>query len=88
MKYTEELKLQNRTTPALCLSPSIQTSRIANSMLRATTLRPVKRKRFCGSAEGDDEGEEGEEGTRKEREERERIMKIGDEGVGRGRGHA
>lgn len=56
-------------------------------MLRATTPRPLKRKRFCGSNEGDDD-EDGEEGSRKEREERERMMKIGDEGVGRGRGNA
>lgn len=78
---------QARTAPPLCLSPSIQTSRIANSMLRATTIRPPKRKRFCGSGEGD-EDDVGEEGQRREREEYERMMKLGDEGVGRGRGHA
>ncbi|KAK4703439.1 transcription factor SPT20, partial [Phenoliferia sp. Uapishka_3] len=78
---------QARTSAPLCLSPSLQTTRIANMMHRATASRPHKRKRFCHSGEGD-EDEDGEEATRKEREEREKIMKIGDEGVGRGRGHA
>ncbi|GAA5878592.1 hypothetical protein JCM16303_002134 [Sporobolomyces ruberrimus] len=50
----------NRTVPPLCLDPSIQTSRIANSMLRATTLRPPKRKRFCNSGECDDGSNENE----------------------------
>ncbi|KAK4056874.1 Transcription factor spt20 [Microbotryomycetes sp. JL221] len=64
----------------------IVTSRIANSMLRATQLRPPKRKR---SREGDtDEELDEEEGLRREREEYERMMKLGDEGVGRGRSHA
>lgn len=48
----------NRTVPALCLDPSIQASRIANSMLRATTLRPPKRKRFCNSGECDNDEDE------------------------------
>lgn len=55
-------------------------------MLRATTLRPPKRKRFCGTE--CDEDEDGEEGLRREREEHERMMRLGDEGIGRGRGHA
>lgn len=78
---------QARTVPPLCLSPSLQTTRIANSMLRATTLRPPKRKRERASGDAEDD-EDGEEGGRREREEREKLMKIGDEGVGRGRGHA
>lgn len=81
------VRAQARTAPPLCLSPSLQTTRLANTMLRATTLRPPKRKRSCNFAEGD-EDEEGGEVARKEREEHERLMKIGDEGVGRGRGHA
>ncbi|KAL8279017.1 hypothetical protein RQP46_008686 [Phenoliferia psychrophenolica] len=76
-----------RTSAPLCLSPSLQTTRIANMMHRATASRPHKRKRFCSAGEGD-EDVDGEEAARKEREEREKIMKIGDEGVGRGRGHA
>ncbi|GAA5942113.1 hypothetical protein JCM3775_007405 [Rhodotorula graminis] len=91
--WTEEEALEiesvilNRTMPPLCLSPSIQTSRIANSMLRATTLRPPKRKRFCSSGECDD-GDDGEEGHKREREEHEKLMKVGDEGVPRTRGPA
>lgn len=73
--------------PPLCLSPSIQTSRVANSMLRATTLRPPKRNRFCSTGECSD-GDDGEEGQKREREEHEKLMKIGDEGVPRTRGPA
>lgn len=73
--------------PPLCLSPSIQTSRIANSMLRATTLRPPKRNRFCSTGECSD-GDDGEEGQKREREEHEKLMKVGDEGVPRTRGPA
>ncbi|GAA5838943.1 hypothetical protein JCM11251_003745 [Rhodosporidiobolus azoricus] len=91
--WTEEEALEieavilNRTAAPLCLSPSLQTSRIANSMLRATTLRPPKRKRFCstGDCEEDDEGEEGQ---KREREEHEKLMKTGDEGVPRTKGPA
>lgn len=79
--------VQARTTAPLCLSPSLQTSRIANSMLHATTLRPPKRKRCSQPAESDDP-DDGEESQRREREEREKMMKLGDEGVGRARGHA
>jgi hypothetical protein len=78
---------QNRTMPPLCLSPSIQTSRIANSMLRATTLRPPKRNRFCSTGDCSD-GDDGEEGQKREREEHEKLMKVGDEGVPRTRGPA
>ncbi|BGP39914.1 Transcription factor spt20 [Rhodotorula kratochvilovae] len=91
--WTEEEALEieavvlNRTMPPLCLSPSLQTSRIANSMLRATTLRPPKRKRFCSTGECDD-GDDGEEGQKREREEHEKLMKVGDEGVPRTRGPA
>ncbi|GAA6002346.1 hypothetical protein JCM10207_001075 [Rhodosporidiobolus poonsookiae] len=91
--WTEEEALEiesvilNRTAPPLCLSPSMQTSRIANSMLRATTLRPPKRKRFC-SAGDCEEDEEGEEGQKREREAHEKLMKVGDEGVPRTRGPA
>ncbi|BGP16005.1 Transcription factor spt20 [Rhodosporidiobolus nylandii] len=90
--WTEEEALEiesvvlNRTAPALCLSPSIQTSRIANSMLRATTLRPPKRKRFCSTGECDNE--DGEEGQKREQEEHEKLMKVGDEGVPRTKGPA
>lgn len=73
--------------PPLCLSPSIQTSRIANSMLRATTLRPPKRNRFCSTGDCSD-GDDGEEGQKREREEHEKLMKVGDEGVPRTRGPA
>lgn len=73
--------------PPLCLAPSIQTSRIANSMLRATTLRPPKRNRFCSTGDCSD-GDDGEEGQKREREEHEKLMKIGDEGVPRTRGPA
>lgn len=73
----------NRTTAPLCLSPSLQTTRLANTMLRATSLRPPKRKKFCHT---DQEGEEDE--NQGEKEEWERMMKLGDEGVGRGRTHA
>ncbi|SCV74064.1 BQ2448_6496 [Microbotryum intermedium] len=76
-----------RTTAPLCLSPSLQTSRIANSMLRATTPRPPKRKRSRAASEGEAE-EDGEDVLRREREEHEKMMKLGDEGVSRGRGHA
>ncbi|KAI5480495.1 hypothetical protein MNV49_000648 [Pseudohyphozyma bogoriensis] len=76
-----------RTSAPLCLDPSIQTTRIANMMQLATASRPHKRKRFCETADGE-EDDAGEEAVRREREERERMMKIGDEGVGRGRGHA
>ncbi|GAA6042292.1 hypothetical protein JCM8097_000619 [Rhodosporidiobolus ruineniae] len=98
VSWTEEEALEieavilNRTAPPLCLSPSLQTSRIANSMLRATTLRPPKRKRFCSTGECDEGGNTAEAGTeegqRKEREEHERLMKVGDEGVPRTRGPA
>ncbi|CEQ40344.1 SPOSA6832_01980, partial [Sporobolomyces salmonicolor] len=81
-----ESVILNRTMPPLCLSPSIQTSRIANSMLRATTLRPPKRKRFCSDECEDDA--DGEEGQKREREEHERLMKIGDEGMPRTKGPA
>ncbi|GAA6060514.1 hypothetical protein JCM10212_005595 [Sporobolomyces blumeae] len=74
-----EAIILNRTMPPLCLDPSIQTSRIANSMLRATTLRPPKRKRFCGTGDCHG-GEQGEEGSKREREDHERLMKVGDEG--------
>lgn len=73
--------------PPLCLSPSMQTNRVANSMLRATTLRPPKRKRFCSSGDCEDD-EDGEEGQKKEREEHEKLMKVGDEGVPRTKGPA
>lgn len=73
--------------PPLCLSPSMQTNRVANSMLRATTLRPPKRKRFCSSGDCEDDGD-GEEGQKKEREEHEKLMKVGDEGVPRTKGPA
>ncbi|GAA5870304.1 hypothetical protein JCM3774_004636 [Rhodotorula dairenensis] len=82
-----ESVILNRTMPPLCLSPSIQTSRIANSMLRATTLRPPKRNRFCSTGECSD-GDDGEEGQKREREEHEKLMKVGDEGVPRTRGPA
>ncbi|KWU46291.1 hypothetical protein RHOSPDRAFT_32293 [Rhodotorula sp. JG-1b] len=82
-----ESVILNRTMPPLCLSPSIQTSRIANSMLRATTLRPPKRNRFCSTGDCSD-GEDGEEGQKREREEHEKLMKVGDEGVPRTRGPA
>jgi hypothetical protein len=63
LSQEEAIKMEsiilNRTVPALCLDPSIQTSRIANSMLRATTLRPPKRKRFCNSGECNDDGNQG-----------------------------
>ncbi|KAM0748308.1 hypothetical protein T439DRAFT_328289 [Meredithblackwellia eburnea MCA 4105] len=81
-----EAVILTRTSAPLCLSPSLQTTRIANIMQRATASRPHKRKRFC-DADGDEE-DDGEEAERKAREEREKIMKIGDEGVGRGRSHA
>ncbi|GAA5959681.1 hypothetical protein JCM3765_007237 [Sporobolomyces pararoseus] len=58
----------NRTVPPLCLDPSIQTSRIANSMLRATTLRPPKRKRFCNSGECDND-DDNEANTLEDQEE-------------------
>ncbi|KAK4047739.1 Transcription factor spt20 [Microbotryomycetes sp. JL201] len=81
-----EAVLLNRTTAPLCLSPSLQTTRIANSMLGATSLRPPKRKR---PRDGEQEEElDEEEGLRREREEYERMMKLGDEGIGRGRSHA
>ncbi|GAA6002229.1 Spt20p [Rhodotorula paludigena] len=92
--WTEEEALEiesvilNRTMPPLCLSPSMQTSRIANSMLRATTLRPPKRKRFCSTGDCDDADEDGEEGQKREKEEHEKLMKVGDEGVPRTRGPA
>ncbi|BGP02618.1 Transcription factor spt20 [Rhodotorula toruloides] len=91
--WTEEEALEvesvilNRTMPPLCLSPSMQTNRVANSMLRATTLRPPKRKRFCSSGDCEDD-EDGEEGQKKEREEHEKLMKVGDEGVPRTKGPA
>ncbi|GAA5981798.1 hypothetical protein JCM10908_004612 [Rhodotorula pacifica] len=82
-----ESVILNRTMPPLCLSPSVQTSRIANSMLRATTLRPPKRNRFCSTGDCSD-GDDGEEGQKREREEHEKLMKVGDEGVPRTRGPA
>lgn len=61
-------------------------------MLRATTLRPPKRKRFCGSGEcGDDAADLGagtEEGSKRERDEHEKLMKVGDEGVAKTKGPA
>ncbi|GAA5907800.1 Spt20p [Sporobolomyces salmoneus] len=98
-----EAVILNRTVPPLCLDPSIQTSRIANSMLRATTLRPPKRKRFCNSGECDDgddaeeeeEAEEENEGipseemmSKKERDSYEKLMKTGDEGIAKLQGPA
>ncbi|KAM0787702.1 hypothetical protein ACM66B_003762 [Microbotryomycetes sp. NB124-2] len=81
-----EAVILNRTTAPLCLSPSLQTTRIANSMLGATSLRPPKRKR---ARDGEQEEElDEEEGLKREREEYERMMKLGDEGIGRGRSHA
>lgn len=74
-----------RTMAPLCLSPSIQATRVSNTMLRATTLRPPKRKRFCHTEDADEEGGESE---KREREEREKLMKIGDEGISRARGTA
>lgn len=57
-----EAQILNRTAPALCLDPSTQASRIANSMLRATTLRPPKRKRFCHSdPQSDDDDDDDQE---------------------------
>ncbi|GAA5829796.1 hypothetical protein JCM3766R1_001308 [Sporobolomyces carnicolor] len=57
-----EAQILNRTAPALCLDPSTQASRIANSMLRATTLRPPKRKRFCHSdSQSDDDDDDDQE---------------------------
>jgi len=79
---------QARTGAPLCLSPSLQASRIANSMLHATTLRPPKRKRCAQPAESGDEADDGEESQRRAREERDKMMRLGDEGVGRARGHA
>ncbi|PRQ70249.1 hypothetical protein AAT19DRAFT_11481 [Rhodotorula toruloides] len=67
---------------ALEVESVILTNRVANSMLRATTLRPPKRKRFCSSGDCEDD-EDGEEGQKKEREEHEKLMKVGDEGVPR-----
>jgi hypothetical protein len=67
---------QDRTAPALCLSPSIITSRIANQMLSDTTLQPStdkkkSRKRPLNSGE--------KEAIRRQRERQERYMHIGDE---------
>lgn len=56
-------------------------------MLRATTLRPPKRNRFCSTGDCSD-GDEGQEGQKREREEHEKLMKVGDEGVPRTRGPA
>ncbi|GAA5829040.1 hypothetical protein JCM5353_000877 [Sporobolomyces roseus] len=93
-----EAVILNRTLPPLCLDPSIQTSRIANSMLRATTLRPPKRKRFCSSGDCDDASHnhshsptmansaEGRE--KRELEEHEKLMKVGDEGILKTKGPA
>lgn len=86
-----EAEILSRTVTPLCLSPSIQVSRIANSMLNATTVRPPKRKRFCAtasdeSAAGSDVDDATAPASKRERDEREKWMKIGDEGVGRGRG--
>ena len=72
--------------PPLCLSPSIQVSRIANTMLRATTLVPPKRKRFCHS--GDANGEEEAELEKSSKRERDAMMKIGEEGMTKGRSNA
>ncbi|GAA5977647.1 hypothetical protein JCM11641_006888 [Rhodosporidiobolus odoratus] len=90
--WTEEEALEieavilNRTAPPLCLDPSMQTSRIANSMLRATTLRPPKRKRFCSTGECQEDA--AVEGEKREQEEHEKLMKVGDEGVPRTKGPA
>lgn len=79
--------LQARTAAPLCLSPSTQACRIANSLLHATTIRPLKRKR-CTQPADSEEGEDGEEVQRREREEHDKLMRMGDEGVGRARGPA
>ncbi|GAA5928719.1 Spt20p [Sporobolomyces koalae] len=92
----------NRTVPPLCLDPSLQTNRIANSMLRATTLRPPKRKRFCGSGECDekqqqlddeddeviDQQDEEAEPSKRERDQHEKLMRVGDEGISKLKGAA
>ncbi|OAV98378.1 hypothetical protein PTTG_09072 [Puccinia triticina 1-1 BBBD Race 1] len=72
-----EAAILDRTTPALCLSPSIITSRIANQMLSETTLQPStdkkkSRKRPLNSGE--------KEAMRRQRERQERYMHIADEG--------
>ncbi|MBW0464661.1 hypothetical protein O181_004376 [Austropuccinia psidii MF-1] len=74
-----EAAILERTTPALCLSPSIVTSRIANQMLAATTLQPSTahkkpRKRPLNSGE--------EEAMRRQRERRDVFMHIADESYG------
>lgn len=72
--------------PPLCLSPSIQVSRIANTMLRATTLPPPKRNRSSHVDVANEE--EDREQEKLDREERDRVMKIGDEGIGKGYANA
>ncbi|KAA1113126.1 Transcription factor spt20 [Puccinia graminis f. sp. tritici] len=71
-----EAAILDRTAPALCLSPSIITSRIANQMLSETTLQPStdkkkSRKRPLNSGE--------KEAMRRQRERQERYMHIADE---------
>ncbi|KAH9450360.1 hypothetical protein Pst134EA_027067 [Puccinia striiformis f. sp. tritici] len=71
-----EAAILDRTAPALCLSPSIITSRIANQMLSETTLQPFTdkknpRKRPLNSGE--------KEAMRRQRERHERFMHIADE---------
>jgi len=87
LSQEEAIKMEsiilNRTVPALCLDPSIQTSRIANSMLRATTLRPPKRKRFCNSGECDDD--DGNQGTVSHDDDDDDSNVDEDEGGGGGR---
>ncbi|GAA6015066.1 hypothetical protein JCM11491_001647 [Sporobolomyces phaffii] len=93
-----ESVILNRTVPPLCLDPSIQTSRIANSMLRATTLRPPKRKRFCNSGECNDNDDDGDrddtaddaadEGTKRDKDAYEKLMRTGDEGIAKLKGPA
>lgn len=71
-----EAAILDRTAPALCLSPSIITSRIANQMLNETTLQPSTnqkkaRKRPLNSGE--------EEALRRRLERQEKYMHIADE---------
>ncbi|KAG0144184.1 hypothetical protein CROQUDRAFT_660353 [Cronartium quercuum f. sp. fusiforme G11] len=74
-----EAAILERTTPALCLSPSIITSRIANQMLGDTTLQPStnhkkQRKRPLNSGE--------EEAMRRKRDRQEKYIHIADESYG------
>ncbi|CAH7686135.1 Spt20 family-domain-containing protein [Phakopsora pachyrhizi] len=74
-----EAAILERTTPALCLSPSIITSRIANQMLVETALQPsndhrMPRKRPLNSGE--------EEAMRRRRERQDKFIHIADGSYG------